>query len=352
MNTNIDLSGLDNHFFSENSQDSLDNNTASIKTKITKYNFYSVNEAQISDKIRILPNYYKKFNIIEDYEFVNISQLNEERIEKLNLDNKMRYLTFNYKNVPFIDFNTYLFKFKNIKTFIFAIIESFSYLLDSLQVLNDNNICFFNLCPENIGSLDYPIIQNFQYSLQLSRLNESYFTNIIHELDDHYIYKPLEVHVLFYLIKNDLNTISYSFIEEICEIYVQNLTVLQFFNPNYVKTYKKSCIESLKIYINKNKGEIINDLLENVNTWDIFSLSVLYLHIIGNIMRTFSLQGTFISKIFMELSNNIQPNFIKRHDLESMREIFNKLFNEENSWNYINGLKNGKFGEFIANLQK
>ena len=89
MNTNIDLSGLDNHFFSENSKDSINNNNniASIKTKITKYNFYSVNEAQISDKIRILPNYNKKFNIIEDYEFVNISQLNEERIEKLNLNN-------------------------------------------------------------------------------------------------------------------------------------------------------------------------------------------------------------------------------------------------------------------------
>ena len=183
-------------------------------------------------------------------------------------------------------------------------------------------------------------------------LNKEYFTNIIDDLNDNYIYKPLEVHVLFYLIKNDINTISYSFIEEICEIYVNNLSVLSFFSDKYVADYKKCCIETLKQYVNKDKGEIIELLLENVETWDIFSLSVLYLHIFGNIMRTFSLQGTFISKIFLELSNNIQPNFIKRHDLESMRELFNKLFNEENSWNYINSIKNDKFGEFIANLQK
>jgi len=93
-------------------------------------------------------------------------------------------------------------------------------------------------------------------------------------------------------------------------------------------------------------------LLENVETWDLFSLSVLYLHIIGNILQLFSLQGTFISKLFIELSKNIHPNPQKRYDLDSMREIYNKLFNEETNWKYINNLKNNKMSLLIENLQK
>jgi site-specific recombinase len=104
--------------------------------------------------------------------------------------------------------------------------------------------------------------------------------------------------------------------------------------------------------INQDKREIIKKLLKNVETWDIFSISVLYLHIIGNILKIFSLQGTFISKLFLELSKNIHPNPEKRYNLKTMREIYNKLFNEETDWKYINNLKNHKIFKLLENLQQ
>ena len=350
MSTNIELCGLNSHFFLKNDK-KKNEIRETYKTKIVKYGFYSVNEAQICEKIKVLPNCANNYLIVDNYEFINISQLNKNYIEKLNLNDKTRYLVFNYKNIDFIHFNDFLFQFNTIKLLIFNIIESFSHLLRNLYELNENNICFFNLCPQNIIFYgEKPILCNFQYSLQFSKLNENYFTKIIDNLDDFYIYKPLEVHVVFYLIKNDLNTISYSFIEEICEIYTNNLTVLQFFSQKYVESYKKACIETLKPYVNKNKGEIIEDLLQYINTWDLYSLSVLYMHIIGNILKIFSLQETFISKIFLELSKNIHPKPLERHDLESMREIYNKLFNEEKCWKYINNLKNDKMIKLLENI--
>ena len=351
MITNIELCGLNSHFFLKDSKKIKDESREKYKTKIVKYEFYSVNEAQICEKIKVLPNCANNYLIVDNYEFINISQLNKNYIEKLNLNDKTRYLVFNYKNIDFIHFNDFLFQFNTIKLLIFNIIESFSHLLRNLYELNENNICFFNLCPQNIIFYgEKPILCNFQYSLQFSKLNENYFTKIIDNLDDFYIYKPLEVHVVFYLIKNDLNTISYSFIEEICEIYTNNLSVLQFFSQKYIESYKKACVESLKPFVNKNKGEIIKELLQNINTWDIFSLSVLYMHIIGNILQLFSLQGTFISKIFLELSKNIHPNPSNRYDLEAMREIFNKLFNEEKCWKYINNLKNDNMSKLFENI--
>ena len=355
MDPNIDLNGLNYHFFSKNNK-KYKEDTAIVKSKIVKYDFSTINELQISKKINKFLYYIKNYYIVNSYEFINISQLNDKYIDKINLNNNNRYLILNYNNNTYVNFDSFLLNFTNIKSLIFNLIESFSYILNSLHKLNEESICFFNLCPENIVLLDNcgekPILQNFQYSLQYNKLNQEYFTHIIENLNNNYIYKPLEVHVLFYLIKNDLNTISYSFIEEICEIYINNLTILCFFSDKYVADYKKCCIETLKQYINKDKREIIIKLLENVETWDLFSLSVLYLHIIGNILQLFSLQGTFISKLFIELSKNIHPNPQKRYDLDSMREIYNKLFNEETNWKYINNLKNNKMSLLIENLQK
>ncbi len=347
-----ELNGLKNHFFPKNSKN-CKKDKPEVKYKIVKYDFYIINELQICEKIKKIPYYILNYHIADNYNFINISQLNDKYIDKVT---KSRYLNISYKHKDFSDFHTFLMLSTDIKLLIFNIIESFLYILNSLYSLNDNGICFFNLCPQNIVLLDNcgekPILQNFQYSLRYNKLNEEYYTNIIENLNDNYIYKPLEVHVLFYLIKNDLNTISYSFIEEICEIYTNNLSVLSFFSNKYAADYKKCCLETLKQYVNKDKREIIEKLLKNVETWDLFSLSVLYLHVIGNILKLFSLKETFISKLFSELSKNIHPNPEKRYDLETMREVYNKLFNEETDWKYINNLKNDKIFTLIEKLQQ
>jgi hypothetical protein len=341
MNTNIEISNINKHFFLDDNHIENKDNNKQYKTKITNYSFYSINEANISDIIKKLNYYSNNYAVVDDYDYINISQLSEKYIDKLNLTDNQRYLIFKYKNENYVFFTDFLFNLTNPKLFIFHVIESFSYILKSLIKLNKNNICFFNLSPQNIVfNLDCgekPILKNFQLSLQISHLNQSYITNIINKNDD-YTYKPLEVHVLFYLIKNDFQTISYSLIEEICENFVKNLSILDFFSETYKESYKNSCISILKKYINEPKNEIIEDILENNHKWDIFGLSVLYLHIFHNISRVFSLKQTFINKIILELSKNIHPNPLMRSSLENLSNFFDKLFNNENDWSYINNL--------------
>jgi hypothetical protein len=267
------------------------------------------------------------------------------------LKNDNKYLLFKYKNGNFIKFSDFLFNFDNQKLdnqkldnpkfLILNIIESFSYILKSLIKLNKNDLCFFNLSPENIGfNLDCgkkPFIYNFELSLIVSELSEQYIANIIKKCDD-YTHKPLEVHILFYLIKNDISTISYSFIQEICENFVNNLTVLNIFSEKYRGGYKDLCIESLRKYINKPKTFIINNILEQNEKWDVYSISLLYLHIFGNISSFFSLKQTFISKIIPELLKNIHPEPYKRGSLEELLETNNNLFNCEKDWYFVNKL--------------
>jgi hypothetical protein len=187
-------------------------------------------------------------------------------------------------------------------------------------------------------------------SLHNAKLNEKYIINIIKKTKD-FIHKPIEIHVLFYLIQNDIHTISYSLIEEITENFIKNLYILNLFSEKYKESYKNSCIETLKKYINKSKSQIIMDILKYHNTWDIYSLSIIYLHIIGNICRIFSLKGTFFNKIVIEFSKNIHPNPLKRDNLSNLLEVFEKLHEYQNDWSFVNNIEKNKMQQLFAILK-
>ena len=152
MNSSIEITNINKHFFTNNERKEEDK-SKKYNTKIINYCFYSINEANISDIIKKIPYYSNNFLIIEDYDFLNISQLNNEFIEKLNINDEKRYLIFKYKNDNLIDFNDFLFKIIDPKIFIFNIIESFSYILRSLIKLNIEYICFFFICYKKIFHL-------------------------------------------------------------------------------------------------------------------------------------------------------------------------------------------------------
>ena len=99
------------------------------------------------------------------------------------------------------------------------------------------------------------------------------------------------------------------------------------------------CVEAIKKYINKPKSAIIYDILQSVNKWDVYSLSVLYIHIFGNISRIFSLKQTFINKITLELSKNIHPDPSKRCELKVLLEKLNILLNNEDNWSFFKNIE-------------
>jgi hypothetical protein len=350
---NIEISNVKKHFFPTIFEEK---EPKKYKNKMVNTNFYAVNELTISNQIKQIPNYYKYFLIIEEHENINIRRLNDKTIEKLNTKVDEKYLLYKYSNKHVIDFNDFLLSFTNPKLFILHIFQSFSYVLKGLIQLNTHNICFFNLSPENIKFIhccrEKPLLQHFQLSLNTDgkTLNEEYITNILKKDGLDFTHKPLEVHLLFYLVQNNMSTISYSFIEEICEIFITNMCLFKLFSAKFRENYKKSCIESLKKYINKPRQFIVADILTHNDKWDIYSLSIIYLHIIGTIIRIFSLTKTFLNKLTTELLKNIHPEPSKRESLKNMEVIVYTLFNSECNWSFVNDLKYNKIEECIRCL--
>jgi len=158
--------------------------------------------------------------------------------------------------------------------------------------------------------------------------------------------------VIFYLIKNNEDSLSFSAIDSICDNFVKNMSILSLFSQQYRENYYNVSIEYLKKYINKQKNEIINDILKSANTWDNYEISVMFLHIFCTTTRSFSLKDTLINKISIVLSKNIGPDPLKRESLKASITIFEKLYHDFNDWEYINSISQEKMGKLHDNLLK
>lgn len=354
MNTNINILTI-NNYFSRNNEKNNEYFYLQKRKKIVPNSFFSINEVNICHKIKKIPYYSNYYSILDDYELLNISQLNENIIEKVkNIGNNSYYL-FQYLDVNSIDFLDYLYNFITIKELIFNIINIFPHIVRGLHILNENDICFFNISPKNIIFLDNyrekPVLNDFQLSLRLNRIDFNYISNILSKLDD-FTYQPLEIHILFYFVKNDITTISYSFIEEISESFVEKLSILRLFSEKYRKSYKEKCIETMKKYINLPKNEIIDDILDRNDKWDIYGISMLYVLIFGCISRVFSLKDSFMSKITIFLSKNLDPDSEKRMTFEETLYQFDKYLEEQNNWQFVNNLDNNKLESLFDELSK
>jgi hypothetical protein len=353
METNIDISTIYKYFSRDKEKETITSGVT--RTKIVNYSHFSINEANISYKISQIPYYSNFFSILDDYDQLNISQLNENILEKLKKTDDIKYYLFKYSDRNSSDFIDFLYNSKSIKKLIFDIVIMFPHLLDGLNLLNENNICFFDISPKNIIFLqnyrEKPVLSNFKFSLQLNRVDYTYISHILNKLED-FTYQPFEIHILFYFVNNDMVTISHEFIQEFCENFVENLNILRLFSENYKNTYKGQCIETMRKYINLDRKEIIQDILERKNKWDVYGISMIFLQLFACISRVFSLKGTFISKISLELSKNLHPDSDKRITLEETLNILNKLLNEQKDWKFVNKLDNSKLEQLFDEIGK
>lgn len=355
MESNINISTINRYFCGKKTSKNEDNCNKSYRMKILKYSFFSVNEANICDKVFKIPYYTNYFSPLEEFDYLSISQLNEEIIEKLtNLDIN-KYLLFKYNDKNSIDFTEYLYNFTTVKSLVFNIIDICRHLLNSLDILNDNDICFFHLTPKNIIFLENyrkkPVLSDFMFSLNLNRLNYKYISNFLSKITD-LTYQSFEINILYYFVNSNIKTISYSFIEEFSENYIKNLSFLTLFSENYKKMYKEQCIEILKVYVNKPQEYIIDDILERNDKWDVYSISLIFFQIFGCISRIFSLKGTFFSKITLQMARNLHPDSNKRMTLKETFEVFNLLLEEQDNWNFIDNLDNNKLQQLYDDFSK
>ncbi|MFY7731201.1 MAG: hypothetical protein ACOVRN_16910 [Flavobacterium sp.] len=180
----------------------------------------------------------------------------------------------------------------------------------------------------------------------MNKLDYGYLSHMLSTIED-FTYLPIEVHILYYFVKHGLSTISYAFIEEFCEEFMESQQVI---SATFRQQYKEQCGSFMKAYVNQPRDKILEDLLERSDKWDVYSVSVLYVHLFGCIARVFSLQNTFIHSITMALSKNLHPDAHKRMTLEETFQQCNALLNEQLSWEFVRTLDNAQMPLLMKEL--
>ena len=296
-----ELEGCVYFFLDSNKNRNIKPKKKSKLHKMVKNDFLIKNELTNVLKIQKIHNCTHFFYVFENsYELVsnNLKTINNLLLKYDNCE--LKYLKF------------YLQSLSSPKIYIYKIIQFYKYLLNSIQLLVNNNIVHNHI---QFGSItvnnDLPLLTDFSFSFS----TDISFDNIkpfFIEYEPSYLEWPMEIHILTFLITNKLPSLSFSNIDHIITQVVENHSILKTFGPQVVSIYKEEAISYFKKYINQSYDYILTDIFLYSSTWDNYALSILFLRILIGIHKTIEIQNKFIIYFMKLLVTNIHLNPLKR----------------------------------------
>lgn len=274
------------------------------------------NEIELTNIIKTIKNYKTRYNVYQD-------------CSKIILNSTYTNLfLFKYENIELINFQNYLKALSTRKKYIKYLIEGYIYLLVSLELITQKGIVHLNLENDAIVLKDdiYFIISNFDKGIIINdkicidkHIHDKFVNN-----SKNICYYPIEIYILFFLKKHNLDSISRYNLETIIEEYITNNSLLKVFG---IENYKKEAYIYYEKYINKDLEYIKKDIFSYYKTWDLFSLSVIFLYELIDFYnnKTNKKKNKFIILFMKLLIENICTNPKKRPSILESSNKFNEL---------------------------
>lgn len=346
MRNNINVEGILRHIgknsnYSENNKNKIKKQER-IVTKIKSYNFFARNEININNLLHLLDQKRNRYITIKKATKLRINEVDGDIIKKTEISKGNEYIMIKYEENEgeYIEGITRFLYNKGEKEYIYGVIESYFYAIKTFYQLQKEGVIYYNFSSENMKFKDiynpHCLLNDFEASLmeRKIKLNENtnttnkqeiieYFYNFIMK-PQNFTFKAFEVHVLFYLYKMEEQYLSKYKITQIIDKYEDN--VRSILKGQTEKMIKQECHKYMEQYINKNKEEIMIQLISHYKTWDNFSVSILYLHLVENIIQGYKTQMRFMSKFQDILNQNLSPNPNQRMTIEETIKKFNDLF--------------------------
>lgn len=346
MRNNMNVEGILRHIGKNSENNKSDKNKikkdTNVVTKIKPHNFFTKNEININNSLHLLEHKVNRYIPIKKATKLRINEVDDDIIKQTEISKGNEYIMIKYEenegeNIEGI--TRFLYN-KGEKEYIYGVIESYFYIIKTFFQLQKEGIIYYNFSSEKIKFKDiynpHCLLYDFELSLmeRKIKLNENtnktnkneiieYFQNFITK-SQNFTFKPFEVHVLFYLYKMDEQYLSKYKITQIINKYVENMGNI--LKGQTEKMIKQECHQYMDLFINKNKEEIMIQLIMNYKTWDNYSVSILYLNLVENIIQGYKIQMRFMSKFQDILNQNLSQNPNHRMTIGETINKFNDLF--------------------------
>lgn len=293
---------------------------------------HEYNIGKMVKKIDLYEYYYAPVISMCD---VDLAKIDKREKDMCRIIKKNRYgenADFAIMKIPFIkhiDISTFLTRpgvdKKEVLTYI---LDSYTFLLNNLRILNINGIIHYDLKAPNIlieEKTKTPIIIDFGLSIPISDIRPDNYKTFFYSYSPSYYVWPIDVHVICYLV-NMNPVLTSTTLEELIIEYIRSTSVLRIFSEKFVGKFKDTAMRAYSKYIGMPKDSTINELLKNCNTWDNYALSVMFLNMIGFM----SGDGFTDNKLIIEFSKlllmNFHPDGKKRLSFEETKKRYDQIF--------------------------
>ena len=331
--------------------------TSKNKNLVSKLNVDdndSKNEIKTGKIVMKIKNYRQFFSPIVKACPVNLNAIDKKNIGECDVvdkhsDSKFILSYSRYINGSHLD--KYILGFKE-DLFVIAVINTYYYLIKSLQLLNKNDIIHFDIKGDNILHDSVAIIIDFGLSINISDITVSNLLGLRQYFyiyaTDYYIWCP-EIHFISYIVLSNVSDDSLFNLDTLKIVLndiVNDNPIFKFFSDEFKILYHKSLYNFMEQFINKSNIFVIRELIKYNNTWDMYSLSVLYLKVIYKREERDREQDSTNKSISNILSQlfllNINPDPRKRLSFEATKKLLYRLFafREDHDLNSLGNLNN------------
>ena len=338
----------------------LETDNMQYVSKIQQKDFSAENEIKVGEIIKegvkdmpenpLINNFAPVLNSCP----ITMSQLKVPDIGECRVLNRIDQSNMILMKIRFIDstdFDSYVIKNKNTSAILLTLISAFNHLLRSLKILEKVKVVQFDLKGQNIvfdTKKLQPIIIDFGLSLPMEKVNNETLLNYFYIYAPEYYVWPLEVHYLNLILHINPQPTKDE-IKDLVNAYVKSNAALDGFSNEFKKNFSTACENQLLHYNELPLTERKNYILRFWNTWDNYSLSIIYIKFIYFIIRSNDksiFKNGFVSYFTELLLMNIHPDPTRRLSLENTLKQFNKyLYN-----NPIN--KADKFQDLVESFAK
>lgn len=282
-----------------------------LVSKIQINNFNASNEIYIGTIIKNISNYSLYFLPVVSSCNITVAKFNSLAIDKCDIidkdNDKYKVLELPYlENISFEK----LFADSNRSTrhLFLTFIETYKYVSIAIGNLIEHNIVHFDIKEQNIlysTKYENPILIDFGISIPINKISNNNLKEYFYVYAPDYYLWPIEVHIINYILHKDKLTLQA--IKNTVYEYIKNNSAFNSLSDEFKNKYSITSINFFSEFIKLDSATIIYKLLQFNNTWDLYSLSIMYLKFLNKLFYKGYFNNTFIIAFSQLLLENISP---------------------------------------------
>jgi len=302
-------------------------------SKLHKKEYQVANEYNVGKMVSQIPLYEYYFAPIVSMCDIDIAKIDKRERDMCRVvSRKNTSSKFVIMKMPYVE-NISLEKYitnPNIekREIITYILDLYKLLLNSLKMLNQHGIIHFDFKKQNFLidiKTKNPIIIDFGLSIPIKNLVPETYIKYFYGYSISYYIWCIDIHIINYVIHVN-STLTYDELVKMIDTFIIYNKGLYMFSEGFISRYRELAINTYKKYVNMPAENIVTELIKNCNTWDNYSLSILFLCIINNISSKGFTNNNLIKNFSELLLLNIHPNVAKRLSFDDTKKMYNKLF--------------------------